>query len=229
MRPTAHCRIQPPCGNGCGNMKVLNLYCGLGGNALHWPEYCDVTAVDVEPKVLEVYAAHRPNDKIVEADAHKYLLDNISEGWDFIWSSPPCQSHSRMQKATRHDCLKYPDMSLYQQVLLLTHHFDGKWVVENVRPYYEPLIKAQSVGRHLFWSNFIIRAKEIPQPKDFIFLGTSADTQKLKDWLGIQYDGNIYMGGNHCPGQALRNAVHPSLGLAVFQSAMIDEQKDLFA
>lgn len=208
-------------------MKILNLYCGLGGNRLNW-ENCQVTAVDVNEEALEVYRSYNPDDEIIVGDAHQYLLDHLHDGWDFIWSSPPCQSHSRMQKATRHDCLKYPDMSLYQQIILLTEHFKGKWVVENVRPYYEPLIPAQSVGRHLFWSNFIIRATEVHQPNDFIFLGTSADTQKLKDWLGIQYDGNIYMGGNHCPGQALRNAVHPRLGKAVLDSAFVEQQQDLF-
>ena len=71
----------------------------------------------------------------------------------------------------------------------------------------------------------------MPQPEGFIFLGTVPDTEKLKDWLGIHYPegmGAIYLGGNHCPGQALRNAVHPLLGLDVFNSAMNDSQQELF-
>lgn len=196
-----------------------------------WPEHVEVTAVDMDENVLKVYEYHHPQDTIINGDAHQYLLDHHTE-FDMVWSSPPCQSHSRMQKATRHDVTKYPDMSLYQEILFLEHFFEGKWVVENVRPYYEPLMPAQSVGRHLFWANFIIRAHEIPQPDDFIFLGTVPDTEKLKDWLGIHYPqdmGAIYMHGNHCPGQALRNAVHPILGRAVFDSATLEVQQDIFA
>jgi DNA (cytosine-5)-methyltransferase 1 len=207
-------------------MKVLNLYCGLGGNRKLW-ENVEVTAIDMDEKVLKVYADQNPNDTVICGDAHQFLLDHHQE-YDFVWSSPPCQSHSRMQKATRHDVTKYPDMSLYQEIIFLEHFFAGKWVVENVRGYYDELMPAQSVGRHMFWANFIIRAQEIPQPEGFIFLGTSADTQILKDWLDIQYEGNIYMHGNHCPGQALRNAVHPILGKAVFDSALDDSQTELF-
>ena len=32
--------------------------------------------------------------------------------------------------------------------------FKGKYVVENVIPYYEPLIYAQKRHRHLYWTNF---------------------------------------------------------------------------
>lgn len=37
-------------------------------------------------------------------------------------------------------------MSLYQQVILLDNFFNGKYVVENVIPYYEPLIPAKKEG-----------------------------------------------------------------------------------
>ena len=48
-----------------------------------------------------------------------------------------------------------PDMSLYSIIIFLQHEedFKGKYVVENVIPYYEPLIKADKIGWHLFWSN----------------------------------------------------------------------------
>ena len=56
-------------------------------------------------------------------------------------------------------------MSLYQQVIILKHFFKGKWVVENVMSYYDPLIKPQESGRHYFWANFKIpniKIKGIP-------------------------------------------------------------------
>lgn len=200
-------------------IKALNLYAGLLGNRDKWKNV-EVTNVELEEEILEVGKQRHQNDNFVIADAHKYLLDHYDE-YDFIWSSPPCQSHSRMMKATRHDVRKYPDMSLYQEIIFLQHFFKGQWVVENVKPYYEPLIKPTAViGRHYFWSNFKISEQfEIKQPKGFITSGSACETQKLKDWLGIQYDGNIYYKNNHCAGQVLRNCVHPDLGLYIFEQA----------
>ena len=199
-------------------MKVLNLYAGLGGNRKHW-QGVEVTAVEKTEKIAKVYADNNPEDEIVIGDAHEYLLQNYDK-FDFIWSSPPCQSHSKMVKATRHDVRKYPDMKLYEEIILLQNFHKGKWVVENVNPYYEPLIKPTCVmGRHLFWSNYDILPIEVPSPKGFITAGTTKETEKLKQWLGINYEGNIYYEGNHCPGQVLRNCVHPDLGLHVFSEA----------
>ena len=59
-------------------------------------------------------------------------------------------------------------MSLYQQIIFLDMRFEGKFVIENVVPYYKPLIPAKEIGRHLFWSNFPISQFEVPQPKNFI-------------------------------------------------------------
>ena len=56
----------------------------------------------------------------------------------------------------------------------------------------------------------------MPKIKGFITAGTVAETEKLKEWLGIKYEGNIYYKGNHCPGQVLRNCVHPDFGKHVF-------------
>jgi DNA (cytosine-5)-methyltransferase 1 len=45
-------------------------------------------------------------------------------------------------------------MNLYQEIIFLEHYFKGKYVAENVIPYYDPLIQAQKRGRHLYWCNF---------------------------------------------------------------------------
>ena len=174
----------------------------------------------MNPQVADTYKQLHPHDEVIVGDAHQYLLDHC-DGFDFIWSSPPCQSHSRMQKATRHDIKKYPDMSLYQQIIFLQHFFEGKWVVENVRPYYDLLIPAVSVGRHVFWANFPVRARDTFSPENFINGTNTEAAEKLKDWLGLHYEGNIYLEA-HCPAQVLRNCVHPELGLQVYECALRD-------
>jgi DNA (cytosine-5)-methyltransferase 1 len=55
-------------------------------------------------------------------------------------------------KTTRQ--MKYPDMKLYQEIIFLDNYFDGKYCVENVIPFYEPLIPANKRDRHLYWTNF---------------------------------------------------------------------------
>lgn len=138
--------------------KILNLYACLGGNRAKWDEVADieVTAVELDEELARLYQERFPNDKVIVADAHEYLLEHFKE-FDFIWSSPPCPSHSRIRftQKNRENCgAVYPDFKLYEEVVLLDNYFEGKYVVENVIPYYEPLIPAKKRGRHLYWTNF---------------------------------------------------------------------------
>lgn len=209
-------------------MRVLNLYAGLGGNRQLWGNDHEVTAVEKSHEILKVYRDQFPNDQAIIADAHKFLLNHYNE-FDFIWSSPPCQSHSRMVKGSRHMVKAFPDMALYQEIIFLQHFAKCKWVVENVKPYYEPLIKpTKTLGRHIFWANFDIEDFESTNYPNFIKADSPSDIQSLKDWLGIQYKGNIYYEGNHSPAQVLRNCVHPKMGLHVFQCAQQILRKENF-
>lgn len=192
-------------------MKVLTLYAGLGGNRKLW-EGVEVTAVELREDIAAEYRRLYPGDEIVVGDAHEYLAQNFSR-FDFIWSSPPCQSHSKASSKGHNQTPRYPDMKLYQEIIFLKTHFAGKWVVENVDPYYKPLIAAQKIGRHLFWSNFHVIAPDHAEP---LF---DLDRAGLEQWLGISYSGNIYYDNNHDPCQILRNCVHPVLGKAVLDSA----------
>lgn len=204
-------------------VRVLNLYAGLGGNRKLWPDNIEVTAVEINPEIAAVYRRQFPLDSIaVGHDAHKYLLD-FYERFDFIWTSPPCQSHTRMRKFTRHHIRAYPDLSLYQEILFLKNFFKGKWVVENVVPYYDPLIPGKRMGRHMFWSNFDFPHCEVPSPPDFINKCTVAGKRAMQEWLGIHYEENIYYEGNHCPAQILRNCVHPVVGRHIFDHAFLPE------
>lgn len=141
-------------------MKILNLYACLGGNRYKWGEGHEITAVELDPELAKLYKERFPNDTVIVTDAHQFLLDHYKE-YDFIWTSPLCPTHSRAAFGSRksekaaHKPV-FPDLKLYEEVLFLEHYFDGKYCVENVIPYYEPLIPAQKRGRHLYWTNFTL-------------------------------------------------------------------------
>ena len=141
--------------------KILNLYACLGGNRYKQNEVkedIEVTAVELDPELARLYQERFPNDTVIVADAHQYLLDHYKE-FDFIWSSPPCPTHSKINisQYTRESWKPhYPDMKLYEEIIFLDSYYKGKYVVENVIPYYEPLIAAKKRGRHLYWTNFLL-------------------------------------------------------------------------
>lgn len=157
--------------------KILNLYACLCGNRYKWDQSAkeagvklEVVAVELDPELAKLYQERFPNDIVIVADAHQYLLDHYKE-FDFIWSSINCPTHSRARfwKSVNYDTtLKpvYPDFKLYEEIVFLKHYFKGDYVVENVIPYYEPLIEAQQRGRHLYWSNIelprILSERKIP-------------------------------------------------------------------
>lgn len=214
-------------------MKVLNLYACLGGNRYKWDEVAieanidlEVTAVELDPEAARLYQERFPNDIVIVADAHQYLLENFKE-FDFVWSSPPCPTHSRVrmsQKNRETFINKYPDMKLYEEILLLQHQYDGKYVVENVIPYYEPLIQAQKRGRHLYWTNFIlpnsINERELN--------GTLTNMKNEVDVLSKfhDYDFRKYKGTQSVVKMA-RNLVDYEAGKTIFETALgIIRKKD---
>lgn len=197
--------------------KVLNLYACLGGNRYKWTD-CDVTAVELDPELARMYQERFPHDKVVVADAHQYLLDHYKE-FDFIWSSPPCPSHSRCAFGSRKSHKSnhkpiYPDMKLYEEIVFLEHYFDGKYCVENVIPYYEPLIPAQKRGRHLYWCNFKLPndLNDRPQPKEFI------NTSSKPNEIFHEIDLSSYKGQQR-KDKIARNLVDYEAGLTIFNTA----------
>jgi DNA (cytosine-5)-methyltransferase 1 len=201
-------------------IKVLNLYACLGGNRYKW-ENCEVTAVEWDVELARLYQERFPNDKVIVADAHQYLLEHYNE-FDFIWSSPPCPSHSRARfwgfgKNGKKPI--YPDMTLYQEIIFLEYHFQGKYVVENVIPYYEPLIPAQERDRHLYWTNFKLPNNVNGRVKHF---GDSKNgaTESLESWSEFHdYDFSKYK-GEQLLLKIARNLVDYETGLTIYNTAM---------
>jgi DNA (cytosine-5)-methyltransferase 1 len=204
--------------------KVLNLYACLGGNRYKWNEVAknanieiEVTAVEYDKDIAQEYQKRFPNDKVIITDAHQYLLDNYKE-FDFIWSSPPCPSHSKIritQKTRENFKAIYPDMKLYEEIIFLDNYFTGKYVVENVTPYYEPLVPAQKRGRHLYWTNFTLPNDLKERKLDGILCTMIDEHKKLEKFHDIKVSANL--GGYR---DVLRNLVDYEAGKTIFETAL---------
>jgi len=198
-------------------LRILNLYAGIGGNRKLWGDEHDITAVEINPEIAKIYQDFFPNDKVIVADAHQYLLEHYKE-FDFIWSSPPCPTHSRVRKITeQQNAPVFPDMKLYEEILFLEGYFKGKYVVENVIGWYEPLIKPFQYREHYYWSNFIIDGK----PNAFrCHDGVNEELQDIKG-----FDLSKYKGIDKT--KILRNCVEPEAGLYIFNCAFKVRQEVL--
>ena len=195
-------------------MKILNLYSGLGGNRKLWPDSVQVTAVEYDERIADFYKSQFPLDTVILGDAIECLKEHYQE-FDFIWASPPCQSHSQYRYRVGVLAKGYKeipvDPSLYMIIRFLMENFKGKWAVENVIPYYPYEIQPTVIlQRHPFWSNFPIEHREFP--KDSI--GWKNKISDYKDLFNIS-DTRIK---NKI--QALRNCVNPELGLYVLKEGM---------
>lgn len=192
-------------------VKILNLYAGIGGNRKLWKD-CEVTAVEQNKQIAYIYSELYPNDRIIVGCAHKYLLKHIHEKWDFIWSSPPCPTHSGIRRCGVQGGLceaMYPDLALYQEITLLKHFSNPltNWVVENVRPYYIPWIEGYILGRHMFWSNFIIYNKVLNDKTRITNIEGSSKVYGFQLLKGVKNRRQI-----------LRNLVNPELGLHIYNN-----------
>lgn len=193
-------------------MKVLNLYAGIGGNRKLW-EDVEVTAVENNEEIAAIYKEYFPGDTVVVDDAHEFLLKHYRD-YDFIWSSPPCQSHSdirRMGVRVGQNNPIFPDMNLWQEIAFLKGHCDSLYVVENVRPYYDPFVRPSiELDRHLFWSNFRIQKIEFEKSNrirhiegDTVHFGIDLSARKIA----------------HSKRAILRNMVNPAVGLHILDCA----------
>jgi DNA (cytosine-5)-methyltransferase 1 len=195
-------------------MRILNLYAGIGGNRKLWSNEHEITAIELDPKIASIYQDFFPNDKVIVTDAHEYLKEHYKE-FDFIWSSPPCPSHSRIRNEAgvgrgQNEAI-YPDMKLYEEIIFLKHFFkDKKWCVENVIAYYKPLIIPQRAFNHYFWTNFLI-----PTSAN-ISRGHFDNIEGLQERK--QMDLSKYAGIDKI--KLLRNCVEPEVGKLILEYAI---------
>lgn len=204
--------------------RILNLYACLGGNRYKWDDVAKdnnldikVTAIELDTDIAKVYSERFPNDIVIVTDAHEYLLNNY-KNFDFIWSSPPCPSHSRIRHSqkNRHSFTAiYPDLKLYEEVIFLENYFNGKYCVENVMPYYEPLIPAKKRGRHLYWTNYDLPKVLSNRKFDGTMCKTENEHEKLEKFHDIKVKNSL--GGYR---DVLRNLVDYEAGKTIFQHAL---------
>ena len=161
-----------------------------------------------------MYKERFPNDIVIIDCAHNYLLNHFNE-YDFIWSSPPCPSHSKARFARRNTTTPiYPDLKLYEEILFLQNYYKGKFCVENVNPFYKPLIPAKKIGRHLYWSNFRL-PNELSQRKHTIM----ETKNEVKKWCKFHnYDFYKYK-GNQSILKIARNLVDYKVGESIYNVA----------
>ena len=192
--------------------KVLNLYAGIGGNRKLWKNV-EVTAVELNPELAKIYNDYFPDDTVIIGDAHKYLEKHF-ESFDFIWASPPCPSHSKFRKnfscnlSTFPAKPIYPDLMLYQEIIFLQHYFKGKYAIENVQAYYNPLVEPRQLSRHWFWCNFIL-------PQKYFKPSLEIECKSIKKF---GFDLSPYK-LTTSKNQIINNCVDPDLGKYVFDMA----------
>lgn len=204
-------------------IKILNLYAGIGGNRKLWGGEIMVTAIENDPQIASIYKEFYPQDEVIITDAHQYLLEHYNE-YDFIWSSPPCQSHSRVRLTALTNGISkakpiFPDMKLYEEILFLQQYYKGKWVVENVIGWYNPLIRPQIINKHYFWSNYTIatiktKSREHDSGNKVLTKRKGLDISKYK--LGMMRERTL-----------LRNCCEPETGLHVLECAFKEKQQRL--
>jgi DNA (cytosine-5)-methyltransferase 1 len=109
-------------------------------------------------------------------------------------------------------------MSLYQEILLLDNFFKGKYCVENVKSYYNPLVKPQELGGHYYWANFHIGKMPYSNNREH-----DSGLQVLSEFKGF----NLDKYHNIDKVKTLRNCVEPEHAKHILKCAFKLKQESL--
>lgn len=111
---------------------------------------------------------------------------------------------------------------LYQEIILLQHHFKGKYVIENVIAYYEPMFNPKKRGRHLYWTNFNLPNKI---SRDFSMQGSNSNKEFQRLSKFHDYDFSKYK-GEQSKTKIARNLVDYEAGKTILETALGIEKRE---
>ena len=101
----------------------------------------------------------------------------------------------------------------------MQYWFEGKYVIENTIPYYEPLIPGRKMAKHIWWTN--IHCSDIEIKNRGHRGGTVESLSKLKGFDLSKY--NI-----KDKRKILRNCVEPQIGLHFLEAINNEKQLNIF-
>lgn len=216
-------------------MRIMNAFCGIGGNRSLWGNKHKITAIDNNQQIALIYHKRFPDDTIIIGDAFEYCLRNYDK-FDFLWVSIPCDTHSGANNFLHaQGCRRFPDGRLWEVIVYLKYFCqynkkDIKFVVENVKPFYFKFLDNRHfliepdfiLGRHYFWSNLTIPEKKFKNPS---ILNAKPNTKKsnieqleiLCEFHNIEKKlinllKNKNWKNNDLKGSVLRNCVNAEIG-----------------
>ena len=147
-------------------------------------------------------------EKIIYEKENHSSVKNIESEIEWNWKA----SLKEFKKEKTSYTTKYYSSDHYIEILFLKYYFEGKWVVENVNPFYDPLIKPTAkIGRHLFWSNFEIASIGFGDAD--IHSGKREDLQSAHGFDISGYQFTIRKD------KILRNCVKPELGAHILRES----------
>jgi len=193
-------------------IRILNLFAGIGGNRTLWNGggAHEIIAVEHNQRIAMLYLKRFPNDKVIVADAYEYLEKHYKE-FDFIWASPPCTTHSQLNMFPN-SAPRLPDLRLYALIVFLKKWYEGEWIVENVPPYYKPLIKPSAkVDRHYIWCSKDIKNRSYERKP---YIEFKDKYKEIAEEFGIDYN----LIPSNLKRKVLRNCVRPEAGKYILDS-----------
>lgn len=134
-------------------MKLLDLFCGIGGASIGYFRAMPgikITGIDINYKVGFSYPFH-----FICCDAVEYLRQNIDK-FDFIHASPPCQKYSKSTAVHRSKGKMYNDY--LDEVISILRNSKKPYVIENV-------LQAEPLRADLILSGYMFGLKLIKTRK----------------------------------------------------------------